>query len=111
HFAEVAILLAAADAFVEQIENKIVDAEGGGDVISGLGEFGGDFRGQAGDVQRPMLAGAKEKGADDDPCRAALHTVAVGGGDGRFGQFHVGGFDDVVFFVKALGKKARELFE
>ncbi len=109
--AEIVVVVAAGDALVEEVEDEVVDAEGGGDVIGGLGEFGGDFGGEAGDVPGPVLAGAEEEGADDDAGCAALDAFGVGGGDGGLGEFHVGGFDDCVFLAEFLGEKLGELFE
>src|SRR5205823_13590420 len=72
---------------------------------------GGDLGRQSGDVPGPVLAGAEEEGADDDSLGAAFYAFGVGGGDGGLGEFHVGGFDDVVFFAEAICEEGGELFE
>src|SRR2546421_2712289 len=96
-FTEIVVLLTAAHAVLEQIEDQVVDSERGGDMISRVGKFGGHFGCETRDVPGPVLAGAKEKGADDDSGCAAFYAIGVSGGDGGLGQFHMGGFDDLVF--------------
>jgi hypothetical protein len=58
-----------------------------------------------------MLAGAEEKGTDDDTLRAAFDTAGVRGGDRRLRDLHVGRFDDVEFLLKSLAEEAGDFFE
>ena len=71
----------------------------------------GGFGGEAWDVCGPVFAGAKEKRRDDDLGCAAFYAAGVGGGDGGFGDFHVGGFYDVVEGLEALAEEGGDFFE
>lgn len=98
-------------ALVEQIENQIVDAERRCDVKVRAGKFLGGFGGDTGNVLSPVFARSEKKGQNDNASGAAFDAFGVGAGNGRLGQFHVRGFDDIVFFMKTFRKKSGDAFE
>ena len=58
-------------------------------MIAGAGVRPCGLGGQAGDVLRPVLAGAEKERADDNPRRPPRGAPRVGRRDRRLGQFHV----------------------
>ncbi len=72
--------------------------------------FGG-FCGEAWDVGGPVFSGAQEERGDDDLGCAAFYAAGVGGGDGGLGDFHVGGFYDVIEGLETLAEKGGDFFE
>lgn len=80
-------------------------------MISRAGMPGAGSGDQTGDIARPMLAGAEEKRADDDPPAAATDTPIKSGGDGRLGQFHVSRLNDGVSPGKTPAKGVGHLLQ
>ena len=75
-FTGIGIVGTPVDAFFQEIENQIVDAQRLGDVISRAGMKLRGFAGETRDILRPMFPGPKEKWADDDALGAALDAFA-----------------------------------
>ena len=88
-------MVVGVEAFFEEVEDEVVDAQGFSDLVGGAGELGGGLAGEAGDVAGPVFAAGQEEGQDHDVGRAAFDALAVGRGDVGHGQFHVGRLDDV----------------
>lgn len=65
------------------------------------GMLGGSDANELGNVFSPVSSGREKPGEDDDPLGATFHAAIEGLLDGRLGQFHVSGFDDLVVALLA----------
>ena len=76
------------------LSNFLVEAEGLRDVESDAGVSRGGLGGKGRDVGRGVASGREEIGMDDDEGGALGDAFVERLFDGRFGEFHVCGFDD-----------------
>jgi hypothetical protein len=80
-------------------------------VISGLRELRRGIRRQTWDILRPVFSRPKKKWDHDNPLGATFDATGVCRRDRRFGDFHVGGFDDLISPTESACKRRRGLLE
>ena len=64
--------------------------------------IGGGLGDQSRDIVFPVFAGSQEVGMNDDEASTLLYTTIKGHGNCRFGDFHVGWFDN---FIRGISLK------
>ncbi len=109
--AEVVVLGTMAGAFVEQVEDQIVNSQRLGDVKLRAGVIHRRLGGQTGNVAGPVFSRPQEKWTNHHARCAAFHASSISRCDGGFGQLHMGGFHDVIFTSKSLAEKSGDFFQ
>ena len=79
---------------LHDVTQKGMRAQGSSHEVADSGVQGSRLGGEGGDVAVPVVTRPQEEGGDHHRRGAGSYACAEGGTDGRFGELHVGGFDD-----------------